>query len=276
MLPLRSWKSDYMKILYYKDPLNDDFAFNHIQTTKVTESFTYIHKSLIWRFITFILYHLIALPLVYLYCKIIYGMRFKGRHNISKIKRGGFFLYGNHTHTVDSFIPYILSHPKRRNYIIASPDAVSIPGLRAIVMMLGAIPLPTSIKAMNKFLAAVKKRISSGATVTIYPEAHIWPYYTGIRPFTEKSFYYPVKMNVPVIAFCNTYTQRKYLTFVKVPRMKVYISEPFYPNPSLPPKEAQSELRDRVYQFMKQTADRNSNYEYIKYVQVKSDKDNNL
>jgi 1-acyl-sn-glycerol-3-phosphate acyltransferase len=255
-----------MKTVYYSDPIHDDFACTGIRTEDVTEAFRYINNHIVWRTAAFLLYHFVARPLILLYCKIIYGMRIRGLTRVLKLK-GGFFIYGNHTHIVDSFIPNLLAFPKRKNYIIANPDAVSIPGLKNIVMMLGAIPIPTTIKGMKKYMATIKKRIDGGACVTIYPEAHIWPYYTRIRPFTDKSFYYPVELKVPVITFCNTYSRRKILRFIKTPKMNVYISEPMYPNSSLSPKEAQADLRNRVYLFMKQTAEKHSNYEYIRYIQ---------
>lgn len=257
-----------MKTVYYSDPLHDDFAGNHIKTQKVDETFPYINKNRIWKFNAFLLYYIVACPLIFLYCKVLYGMRIKGRRNMAKFKKGGVFIYGNHTHIVDSFIPCIMSYPKRRNYIIASPDAVSIPGLKTIVSMLGAVPIPITISGMRKFMETIENRIRKGSSVTIFPEAHLWPYYTGIRPFKDTSFFYPVNLNVPVIAYCNTYSRRKWLRFIKKPRMTVYLSCPMYPDTALPPKLAQKELRDRVYRFMKDTADKYSDYEYIRYVQV--------
>ncbi len=265
-----------MKTVYYTDPLRDDFAGNHIKAKRITESFKYIHDNIVWRMAAFFLYHFIAYPLVFLYCKILYSMSIKGKYNMSKIKKGGYFIYGNHTHVADTFIATILANPGRKNYIVASPEAVSIWGLETIVMMLGAIPIPATVKGKRKFLETVKKRINGGACVTIYPEAHIWPYYTGIRPFTDKAFYYPVRMNAPVIAFCNTYSKRTILRIVKIPRMKVFVSEPMYPDPELSPKEAQAELRDRVYSFMKQTSDQHSKYEYIRYVRQHTYAGNNV
>ncbi len=52
--------------------------------------------------------------------------------------------------------------------------------------MLGALPVPDSISEYKKFSKAYKKRISDGHPVVIYPEAHVWPYYTGIRPFERR------------------------------------------------------------------------------------------
>ena len=113
---------------------------------------------------------------------------------------GGYFLYGNHTNTLaDAFIPTLLAFPRRAN-IITSADTVSIPGVRNIVQMLGAIPLANTIEGTRQFLAAMHRRLERGQAVMIYPEAHIWPYYNGIRPFPDTSFAYPVREQLPVVA----------------------------------------------------------------------------
>ena len=71
---------------------------------------------------------------------------------------------------------------------------------------MGAIPLPTKISGMRKFYDAVEHYHKS-SNITIFPEAHIWPYYTGVRPFSDASFAYPVQMQAPVIAFFVAYTK---------------------------------------------------------------------
>ena len=64
----------------------------------------------------------------------------------------------------------------------------------------------TTIAAMNLIRAL---RIKQKRTVAVYPEVHIWPWYTGIRPFPAVSFAYPVKDGVPAVAFVTIYRKRK-------------------------------------------------------------------
>ena len=70
---------------------------------------------------------------------------------------------------------------------------------------LGALPLPDDREAMKHFLDEIAKKIEQDKCVMIYPEAHIWPNYTKIRPFTDSSFRYPVQLKSPVMCFTNTY-----------------------------------------------------------------------
>lgn len=67
-------------------------------------------------------------------------------------------------------------------------------GSGTIIEMLGAIPVPGNKTAMKRFLEAIQKRIEQKSSITIYPEAHIWPYYTKIRPFKDVSFQYPITL----------------------------------------------------------------------------------
>lgn len=96
----------------------------------------------------------------------------------------------------------------------------------------------------------------------IYPEAHIWPYYTKIRPFVDTSFHYPIKYGVPAFCFTNTYQKRK---GSQKPNMVTYIDGPFFPDASLPVREQKKELRDRIYQTMCERA-KNSNAVTIQYI----------
>ncbi len=256
-------------VIYYSDELNDDFAGTDINTCEVKSDFTFVNRNIFWRICEFIVYRVIVTPLVWVFGKVAYGLKIRNRKALRKLKKTGYFLYGNHTQGVmDAFTPTLCTFPKKA-HIVVNPDAVSIKGLRQIVLMLGGIPLPTEMKAYKPFRKALETRIKEGKVVTIYPEAHIWPYYTGIRPYKATSFSYPVSMNVPCVAFTTTFRQRKIFKNA-YPKLTVTLSEPFYPDASLPEKEARQKLRDEVYAFMVSTAAREDNYEYIKYVKKES------
>ena len=104
--------------------------------------------------------------------------------------------------------------------------------------------------------------------VTIYPEAHIWPYYTGIRPFESKSFHFPVKHNVPIYVSTSTFQVRKE---GKPPKVTVYIDGPFYPDSTLSPRDAEKKLRDTAYETMLKNSE-NSDYRFIEYIKKEGEK----
>lgn len=256
------------RTVYYKDELNDDFANNGIKPNSVTKDFPFVPKGLLWRIGEFIAYYIIAIPIVWVICFVFSGFRFINRKALKKLGRSskkGYFLYANHTHWLDAFVAPLACFPKKA-HVLVSPDTVSIKGLKTIVQMLGAIPVPTERDAVPAFVEAVSARIEQGRPVMIFPEAHIWPFCNFIRNFKSGSFRYPIKENVPSAAVCVTYTRHKgLLSFIKSPKRNIYISEPFYPDSRLPFPDAKQKLRDEIYAWLRSTAGEHSDYAYIEY-----------
>lgn len=249
------------KEIYYKDELNDEFSTAVITPKKIDGSYPYIHKSIGKRFTHFFWYRIVAVPLALLYLKLYFGHKIVNKAVLKKAKETGWIQYGNHTHFMaDALIPGIISIAKD-NYVIVHANNVSMPYLGKITPSLGALPLPDDAEATKNFLRAIETRIKEKKVITIYPEAHIWPYYTKIRPFKDTSFRYPIQYKVPVYCFTNTYQKRKY---TKVPRIVTYVDGPFYPDETLSGKKQREELRNRVYETMvKRSA--NNNVERIIY-----------
>ena len=249
-------------VVYYENELNEDFASTKITTKKIDSGYVYYHGSIFKKAIHFFLYRIIAAPLAFLYLKIFFAHKIIGGKKMHKFKKTGYFIYGNHTQDIaDAYIPHMISFTKDK-YMIVHPDSVSIPVFGKITPYLGAIPLPGDIGAYRNFLDVIEKHIRKSKAIVIYPEAHIWPYCTHIRPFTDVSFSYPVKLDVPVFCFTNTYHKRKILRTVKI---TTYVDGPFYRNPELSPREQRKALRDDVYSCMCERA-KLSSFEKIKYV----------
>ncbi|MGM9553805.1 MAG: lysophospholipid acyltransferase family protein [Faecousia sp.] len=258
------------KVFYYSDELNDDFAATkELGGKPIGEDFPYIHKNPLWRAAAALLYRGVVTPVVFLYCKLLFGLRIKGKKQLRGLKNG-YFLYANHTqHAADAFIPSLVCFPKKA-YIVTGASAVSIPGLRNIVQMLGAIPLPDETKGLQLFSEVLKTRISQGAAVCIYPEAHIWPYYTHIRPFRAGSFAYPADCGAPVVPYVVTYRERRLLKRLH-PCITVQIGKPIFPDRTAPNRKERHRLRNEAYAFMTETAERTAQPEYIRYIRKETE-----
>lgn len=238
---------DKRTVIYYTDELNDEFSTAKITSRTIDGNYVYCHKSLFKRFTHFFWYRIVATPIAFLYTKIVFHQKTVGKEKLKPYKNTGYFMYGNHTQDIgDAFIPNVINFPQT-DYVIVHPNNVSMPVLGKITPSLGALPLPDDMTAYRSFLKAVEQRIHEGNTVVIYPEAHIWPYYTKIRPFPDTSFHYPLKYGTPVFCFTNTYKKRKHS---KKPKIVTYIDGPFYADKSLPANERKRVLRDRVYECM--------------------------
>ena len=251
------------KIIYYEDELNDEFSKSSIEPRIIDEKYKYVHKNPLWNLCSFVLQNILSVPIKILYAKIKFRIKYIGKEKIKSYRNEGYFIYGNHTQPfADTFIPSIPMYPKR-NFLIVNPVNISLKGTGTLVEMLGAMPIPSNKSAMKNFLEAIKQKMNKGYAITIYPEAHIWPYYTKIRPFKDVSFKYPVQLEKP--AFCITNTYQSYGKNNKKIKIVSYIDGPFFPNKELTLKEQQKELRNKIYNCMEERS-KNSNIEHIKYI----------
>ncbi len=249
------------KTIYYTDELKDEFSRADITPRVIDVNFKYFHGRC-WDVCSWLVQNVFSMPIKILYQKLKFHLKYVGKEKLRECERKGYFIYGNHTQPfADTFIPSVANYP-HRNFFIVNPENVSMPGMHTLVELLGAIPIPSDMGGMKNFVKSVEDKIKRGYSVTIYPEAHIWPYYIGIRPFTAVSFQYPVKLNCPVYAVTNTYHERK----GKPGKVDIvtYVDGPFYPDESLKPKARQQALRDRVYQCMVERS-HESDFEKIQY-----------
>ena len=122
-------------VRYYSDEINDDFAFTGITPKRIPSNYKYIHHSPIYKFFEFLVYFVIAKPLVWIANKTVLKQRFKNHLTVKHSKLPGAFVYANHTQlAADAYTPNIFFYKK--NNVIVGPEAVSIPGVRGMVAML--------------------------------------------------------------------------------------------------------------------------------------------
>lgn len=251
-----------MKTIYYNDELNEEFSEAKIEPRKIDGTYKYEHKNFFWNISAYLIQNIISVPIKFIYAKLKFGIKYIGKEKLKPYKNQGYFIYGNHTQPfADTFIITNTVFPKR-NFLIVNPENVSMKGLGNFVQMFGAIPIPNDRSGMKNFLNSIKKKIQKGYSVTIYPEAHIWPYYTKIRPFKSVSFKYPIELNTPTFCVTNTYQKKKN----GKPKITTYVDGPFYPDDNIQNiQEKKQNLRDKVYNQMVERS-KESNYEYIKYI----------
>ena len=261
------------RVIYYTDELKDEFSTFTTTPPVIDGDYPYDDSSFSRKLKRFLVYRVMIIPVAWLHSKLVFHRKTIGKEKLRPFRKQGIFLFGNHTQPVgDAFLQACLTYP-RTNYVVVHPNNLMVPFFGKLIPHLGALPVPDTIPAYKNFRAAIEAKIKEGHPVVIYPEAHIWPWYTGIRPFPDTSFAYPVQLNAPVFCFVNTYQKRR---LSKKPRMATYIDGPFFPETEhdgvkLSPKEQKKQLRDTVYEHMLVLA-RNSNVEMIKYIK-KEEKD---
>lgn len=244
-------------IRYYTDYETDFYPNPSYQLPK---EYRWVRTDLFSRFLSAVIYSATWL-LSSVFCRLYFHLRIKGAGKLKACSSSGYFLYGNHTQPIgDVFHPALAAFPKRI-YTVVSSANMALPVIGRLLPYLGALPLADDLQGMKAFYKAVEQRIAQKHPVVIYPEGHLWDYYTGIRPFSSSSFKLPVKLNVPVFSFTTTYQKKK---FRKRPAVTIYVDGPFSPTGDTAPEQAKS-LRDAVFSAMEQRS-KESNTEYISYV----------
>lgn len=67
-------------------------------------------------------------------------------------KKGGAFIYGNHTaFLTDAMNPTRIAFPRTAD-VVVNVDAISIKGCGGLVRMLGAVPVPQDLHGLKNFL----------------------------------------------------------------------------------------------------------------------------
>jgi len=233
---------------YYFDERNDDFANNGIDGRPTPDDFDYLPKNIAYRIIKPLVYYILVNLLFIPACFLTDGMRIHNAKIIRqrKDRKKGYFVFGNHTTWLaDAVIQPAVAMP-RQVYTVVNPDAISIKYAGKIIRMLGTLPNPSSRYTYLGFIKATKEIYEKGCSIMIYPEAHIWPKYNGVRDFPDVSFNLPAKLGAPCFVKSTVY-KRNAKGHTKA---EIWYDGPFYANPSLGIKEAQKDLRDRVYAQM--------------------------
>ncbi|HBS10324.1 MAG TPA: hypothetical protein DEA28_01105 [Firmicutes bacterium] len=251
---------------FYEDSSKDDFMKTNLPRPEVPLNYKYIRNNPINVFFSNILYYLIAKPILGLYC-ILRGVKVKNRKNLKEVRKKGCFIYANHTSIFDMFDIQSLVIRGKRTYLIGYSDMTSVPIAVNICNALGYLPLPLNdFRCARKFLDSLDYYVNKKhQNVLIYPEAHVWPFYTKIRDFPSASFHYPAKLNAPVIPIVTTY--RKVL-FFKKPRLTINVGRVIYPKEGATIKENRDYLYNECYKQMVNISSSVKQPNYFKYVKT--------
>lgn len=247
------------KIQYFTD-FHQDIVQNIDQNYQLADDYQWIRSDWQFNFLS-VLISSLAKAFGYGFCKLFLHQVFKNIDVLKPYRGKGYFLYANHTQPVgDVFIPMLAGGALRFNVICAQAN-LGVPIIGRLLPYGGALPIPTSMHKLSRLIKAVDYHIGQGDFITIYPEAHVWPYYSQIRPFSTAAFHFPIEVDAPSFVMTNTYQKATW----RRPQMVSYIDGPLFPDRSLSRKAQQQKLMRDVEMIMKKRAVL-SNVEYIKYI----------
>lgn len=236
------------KIIIYES-LEDDIIESKNQSYKLKDNYKWIKKNIFYILLSYLVYY-IVLIIAFIYCKLILKVQYKNR---KILREKGYFIYSNHTLAQgDVLNPFLINFP-RRPYIICSASNFGIPVIGKLLSLGGALPIPNELSKYKDFVSAVEER-SKKHPIVIYPEAHIWPYYTKIRPFNKNSFHYPVEMNKSCYTATTTYQNGKII---------INIDGKFNKKEDLTRKENIKYLYDEVFKSLEKSSSLSNTEKYI-------------
>ena len=231
------------QVIEYSNELTDDFS-NDSPYRPWRGLYTYYRRDPFYKLHHFFWCRMLGTPIAWTHAKVRFGWKVINKKAFRLAKKTSYFIYGNHTQNFfdAAMCKVIAPHDA---YVIVNERNIMMPGIGWLARRLGALPILPDVENTKRFVRAIDQIVTDKKPILIYPEAHIWPYYTEIRPFVETSFRYPVKYNVPAFCFTNTYHQRG-----KKVKIITYVDGPFYPNPELDRQTQIKDLRDRIYAQM--------------------------
>lgn len=250
-----------MKRVYYYHKTTDDVVDSHNQNFSLPDDYVILPTSRaakIWSAIA----RRLAAGFGWIGFRLFDHVQVIGKEKLKQVD-GGYFIYGNHTRPMGDVFTSLTIFPVKNFYAIAGQANWGIPFIGKYLVRYGGLPVGKDIKQSIKLIKAIQTVINDKkGEVLIYPEAHVWPYYTKIRYFDSTSMHFPVKLGAPSFVMTKTYHKKR---IGRRPRCVIYIDGPFYPDQTLTRKEAQNNLHDQIWQAMNKRA-KLSNYEYYQYI----------
>ena len=83
------------RVYYYCDELKDDFAGTNIQAKSLPDDYKYVPAGRGWRAARMMVYKIFATPIIVVAS--LFLARYKNKRVLKGYKKGGAFIYGNHT-----------------------------------------------------------------------------------------------------------------------------------------------------------------------------------
>lgn len=203
----------------------DDLVESPNQDYRINENHVWFRHGPVFRFFFSIAYTILFL-ISWFYVRFRLRARIIGEEKLKPYRGKSFFIYGNHTLTFgDVALTIVINYPRPVSAMMSQAN-FGIPVVGKVLEWSNMLPVPHTPAEHEGFHREMDALAKQGTAIAIYPEAHVWPYYTKIRPFSDRSFSYPARYGLPVFSSTVTYQKPRLGRF---PRVTVYIDGPFLP-----------------------------------------------
>ncbi len=219
--------AEYAKNYSLKNSIREIEKVYKLATKEEKSSQSYIWKGT-YRLFSFIFYYLIAIPLIFLWTRIVLGVRVVGKKRLRNLD--GAITVCNHVHLLDSALVGIALFPRKLIFPTLEKNTETF-WLGNLVKLLGGIAIPGNISELKQFLAEMEYLLMKGRVVHFFPEGELKPYNTDLRNFKRGAFYLAAQARVPIIPITIAFKQPKGIAklYRRKPTMVVHVGEPVQP-----------------------------------------------
>jgi 1-acyl-sn-glycerol-3-phosphate acyltransferase len=210
----------------------------------------------IYRLLATAFYYVIAIPLLFLWTRLILGVRSEGKNRLPRT--GGVLTVCNHVHPLDSALVALAMFP-RRLVFTSAPMNLEHPWYGGLVRLLGAVAVPPTASGLPQFFAEMQLFLAKGRVVHFFPEGELKPYDTSLRDFKRGAFHLAAQARVPVVPLSIRFTPpaglRRLIT--RKPTMVIVLGEPIAPTMTDPRSDRSIRMelaRRRMHDLIKREA----------------------
>ena len=244
-----------------EEPTENVMEVWHPLKFDVNEKYKYVPTNTFFRIISWIVYYIIAVPILSIILKLVYDFKIEGKENIKNLQ-GGAITVSNHVLVLDCAMVGLAICGKKKIFYTTQSESFQIPFVRKLIKLLKAIPIPKGVKNKERMVKEISNLLKDNKFVHFYPEAILYPYCNKIRHFKNGAFDLAIKNDVPVVTIVIKFRQpkgiRKILKRKKDATLKIL--EPIYFENILK-EESQDNLDNNLKNNLENNSKSNSSLE---------------
>ncbi len=210
-----------------------------------------VTKTRLKKVMSWMVYYLIALPLLTIYLRLFRGIKIQNRKNIKAVKKGGVMI-SNHVHTLDSAMNAITVFPKKPVFTSIKSN-FELPVAGKLVSILGSTPVPETPSEMKIFFYELSKQVRKGRIVHFFPEGELIKGDDKIRALKRGAFMLAEETMSPILPVGISFHEKRsvFPLFIK-DRILINVGSPIYPDTLKLKKDSIEQLSNESQDAMNQ------------------------
>ena len=191
-----------------EEPTENVMEVWHPLKFDVNEKYKYVPTNIFLKIISWIIYYIIAVPILSIILKLVYDLKIEGKENLENLQ-GGAITVSNHVLVLDCAMVGLAVCGKKKIFYTTQSESFQIPFVRKLIKLLRAIPIPKGVKNKERMVKEISNLLKDNKFVHFYPEAILYPYCNKIRHFKNGAFDLAIKNDVPVVPIVIKFRQPK-------------------------------------------------------------------